>query len=653
MATGGIFQLITNDGKQDKMLMATQLLNQRLDAVRKSKAGMSDDTPTLYDIEKTHILFTNAHFKPFAAIGYEYNKVSVNGASFGSEAVFSIPQFGDFFNDMVVRVRITPPTIDNSAVTDVSNHSLMRVCDYPGERLFETVKFEVNGNPLDEYTRDAVNFHREFQVQPNKKTGWDRCVGQEQDEEAFTTQPIWPNSGVNPSDIQHRSKVTVRSGLQTPTASKAAFDLFIPLLFWMNKDPRLSIPSVAIPYGQRFIRVKLAPMNQIFGAVPRGTFAFDKATVEETAALTTTPSGWAAGPQPDVGGAINNLELYINNIFVNPEVHNIFIKRIGFTLIRVHRKHVAVSSGGSEAEQILLQQLKWPIETLYVGARVSAYVSDNSAALRNQHMDKWHKFTSVTDSNRDSQGWQQLRKNQYGVTLADASFDLLHTAVTGTPIVASGIVTVTTNATAKTTVSAANPGSLSYINIGSYLTITRGADVFGPFRVETNTGGTITLNAIGAGAFFTIGPIPVAAADVVTLAQIVDSELKNKCQVHTSNIVDLAVSAHGVDIYGKYPAQFYNSYIPYNYGGPNIRVPEDQGAMLVTFCLYPGTYQPSGHINVSRAREFHLHLTFYNNAPVGGPPVISSTNNATVVVVASAINFLLISDGSAVLRYST
>ena len=30
MSTGGIFQLITNDGKQDKMLMATDLLNKRL-----------------------------------------------------------------------------------------------------------------------------------------------------------------------------------------------------------------------------------------------------------------------------------------------------------------------------------------------------------------------------------------------------------------------------------------------------------------------------------------------------------------------------------------------------------------------------------------------------------------------------------------------
>lgn len=31
----------------------------------------------------------------------------------------------------------------------------------------------------------------------------------------------------------------------------------VPLLFWINSDTRLSIPSVAIPFGQRFVRASL------------------------------------------------------------------------------------------------------------------------------------------------------------------------------------------------------------------------------------------------------------------------------------------------------------------------------------------------------------------------------------------------------------
>lgn len=59
MATGGIFQLITNDGKQDRMLMATALLNKRLleiERMRSRNPQIKDPTPTLVDIERTHIL---------------------------------------------------------------------------------------------------------------------------------------------------------------------------------------------------------------------------------------------------------------------------------------------------------------------------------------------------------------------------------------------------------------------------------------------------------------------------------------------------------------------------------------------------------------------------------------------------------------------
>jgi hypothetical protein len=82
MSTGGIFTIITNDGKQDRMLMATSLLHDRLASIHNAKLAAnratyglsiaSDDVrnlPSLLDIEKTHILFTNAHFKPCIARG--------------------------------------------------------------------------------------------------------------------------------------------------------------------------------------------------------------------------------------------------------------------------------------------------------------------------------------------------------------------------------------------------------------------------------------------------------------------------------------------------------------------------------------------------------------------------------------------------------
>lgn len=132
-----------------------------------------------------------------AAVGYEYNKVSSNtgNSQFGGTSQFSIPQFGDFINDMVVATNLAPVGATTGTVpafpaavgaddvvltstasvsadenetdgiytkythqyVDIQGNVLavgaaatnfVRYAEFPGQRLFKKVKFEVNGNPL-------------------------------------------------------------------------------------------------------------------------------------------------------------------------------------------------------------------------------------------------------------------------------------------------------------------------------------------------------------------------------------------------------------------------------------------------------------------------------------------------------------------------
>jgi hypothetical protein len=94
---------------------------------------------------------------------------------------------------------------------------------------------------------------------------------------------------------------------------------------------------------------------------------------------------------------------------VNPEVHNIFIKRIGFTLIRVHRLQVTPTT--SSSAEVLLQQLKWPIEALFVGMRIKSYYSGTPSQV-NQNLDKWFRFSQVTPTSRSTQGWTVSKATQ-------------------------------------------------------------------------------------------------------------------------------------------------------------------------------------------------------------------------------------------------
>ena len=601
MATGGVFQIITNDGKQDRMLMATALLNRRLALIEEARSRdplVSDSTPTLLDIEKTHILFMNAHFKPFAAIGYEYNKVNPQSttSALGGEVQFSIPQFGDFFGDMAVHLVVNPPTItrntnfgltDTTDLTRGAGHAAaFRWCHFPGERVFDKVKFDVNGNPLDEYTSLSVNMHREFLVPPNKQRSWYRCVAQELPHEGYFRQPGVDLTGQTTTStglvnaggapVSHRIGGQVYNGPQTPSlssnsnvqnvtahssASAGAIEMWIPLLFWFNKDPRLVIPSVSIPHGQRFITLTLTAASNMYGLVPRGV------------------STWAS-PNATLAAATNEIckvELYINNIFVNPEVHDIFIKRIGFSLIRVHREQTTSLSNASD--EILLSKMKWPIETMYVGVKMTAY------ATGSQMLDKWHSFGRVVGTD--------YALSQVVSTQAAGGSGIRQP---------TGTVTIATDGT-----------------------VTSSAD--GQFSTDFAAGDQISINGYictvlnpSAALVMTVVPAPRTNAPIIAAGTAAIVKLQSpKVTVNVFNpTVDyLSVSAHGIPLYNNIENNFFSDYLPYTYGGPNINSPADRGLMMINFCIYPGTYQPSSHINVSRAREFYFK---YSSSVLGTTP---------------------------------
>ena len=597
MATAGIFTLITNDGKQDRMLMATELLKRRLSSIKQARAaaGMKDTTPTLLDIERTHVLFMNAHFKPFAAIGFEYHMVKPDSgsATLGSEVRFSIPQFGDFFNDMALYVKFNQAVY--TPVADAPNQDVFRYCDYPGERLLQKVDFNVNGNPLDHYTADVYNFHRQFNVQPNKRVAWDRLVGQETPQEAYLAQ----HSLVQPSS---RVKVDVCDGYQTPKGTHPALVVMVPLLFWFNKDPRLAVPSVSIPYGQRFLSITLAKPTDLIELVNPPDAVGDTGTVPSL--------------------TVADCSLFINNIFVNPEVHDIFIKRIGFTLIRVHR--LQTTRVKDDNANILLNNMKWPIECMAVAIKPVANTAD-VAYPNNKALQTWHRFSAVVDSVQDVDGVATCKIDN----VAQAEVDAFLAIDDGEGGAATAVEQAALYDTLNRTTAA---GSALYALIMAGLN-----DV-------TNATG----NPAGATFIHSLAQLPdqVAADDVYFVHPTKSGECAQvEVRKHTPTIERLSITAHGIDIYKEMPGTFFHSYTPYTFGGHNVASPEDPGAHFITFCLYPSSYQPSGHVNVSRAREFYLRYWS------GG--AVSTDDPADLIIVASAINFLLISDGSAVLRYST
>lgn len=615
------------------MIMATKLLNQRIKDVMtaRSKSGNADVTPTLVDLERTHILYVNAHFKPFAAIGYEYNKVTAQNGSnnLGTGVTFSIPQFGDFFHDMVCRIRLSAVQANSASIpvrvngtlstpsiypqdgydktgnvnnalsyrlvdingNDVTNNAtyrnLVRYCEYPGNRLFKLVKFDVNGNPLDQYDQMVPTMLEKFCVPTHKRVGHDRLIGQEVPITGYksissatvidpdTNTPInissfskgqsnqtvglfnsaavtlpstvsAPLSSSSTSFDVSRELVNYVNGPQTPKPIQPPLEIWNKLRFWFNDDVRLSIPSVSIPFGQRYISIEMTGQSDLLYEHPS---IFVKAIndTNDAESVSYTPYFTING-MADI--TVENIELYINNIFVNPEIHDIYIKRIGFSLIRVYRQHTQ-SCNQSVTEEKLLSQLKWPIEYMFVGFRPRWNVTNVSNQSGSQ-------AGQVSGNQYVWRDWHRFTKNVSAI-----------------------------KNTAK--------------------------------QISFNYGGT---------------------AATTTTSDVMNSEY----YLPVSTIDTLSLTSHGITIFDNFNDTFFNQYMPLHYGGTALSTPVDTGAMFVNFALFPRSYQPSGHLNISRARETYLKWT---------TSYISSGTSVDLIVCAIAINFLLISDGSCVLRYST
>lgn len=108
-------------------------------------------------------------------------------------------------------------------------------------------------------------------------------------------------------------------------------------------------------------------------------------------------------------------------------------------------------------------------------------------------------------------------------------------------------------------------------------------------------------------------------------------------------IVDtLAFDLHGNQLYIPISEGLFNKYLPFKYR--DVYPPEECGYYFLSFAFYPDMFNPSGHLNLSTAREFYLR---YSSRFIG------ADNPTTLYVSAQAINFIIYRGDTFELKYIT
>lgn len=510
MAQSGVFRLLLGDPRFDQIFTATDVLKERLRQIRQKRQadGLQVPQATFTDLGKHHIVHIRAAYRPFVNVASEYIRVKANGdsaalsAGSGGVAEFKLPTHGQFTSDMVFHVRFQAvgtesPTIGVGA--DASPR--YRYCAYPGIRMFRRVAFQSDQTVIDDYEADEVSFVNKFTIPGDRRQAWDRGNGQA----GLRTAEFFNNNG-------YSGVLSYREGMQTPKYYHGAQDLWVPLHFWMCDDASHALLNDLVPNTQRLITAELAPLEQIVQAVDQNSgevvpLPLDRLTVQ--------------------------VDLYVNNLFIDPEIYDLFAARIGFSLIRVHRRQKKVLN--QQVQSIKLDQLKYPLEYMYAGFRDLNNLAD---------FDHWH--------------------------------------------------------------------------------------LFGRARTRTDATSLLAPAAIWNSALSVCQIVCRSAKEVDTLDPVVEN---------------LKLTAHGIDLFpSALPASFFNTYLPQRYFNSTGAVsPLDSSAFLATFCLYPGTYEPSGYYNMSAGRE--LYLSYRSES-------IDHSAPAELVVSASTLNFLVRKGDSISLRYA-
>jgi hypothetical protein len=139
-----------------------------------------------------------------------------NGAAdFGRTVTCNINRNGDLITNMYVSVRL-------NAVTPSSAWGYVNRL---GHAMVESVKIEIGGSKIDEQYGDWLNIWYELTHKVGQERGYAKMIG----------------------DVANLTEVS--------TNAKRAYQLYVPLVFWFNRNNGLALPLIALQYHD--VRVTL------------------------------------------------------------------------------------------------------------------------------------------------------------------------------------------------------------------------------------------------------------------------------------------------------------------------------------------------------------------------------------------------------------
>ena len=284
--------------------------------------------------------------KTSVPVSSEYLRVLPHegSAEFGGRISYTLPQYGNFLHDIVIHVRLEGLSISGTSTG-------VKYADFLGHKIFKRVELELSNKLIDSYDSDTYNMHYQFEVKDEDKDAWKRSIGQEIPQ---ASKVQVQTTGGTYSEYRY-----IAHGPQTFKESHDVVDLYIPLLFWFCDTPDACIGNGSIPYGQSFIRIDLAKVEELVSGIPTNEY--------------NPPN-------------ISIMDMYVNNIFMEGQVEDVLQKYKKNSMIRLHS--ISKNVLNTPAETVQLGNLRYPVERLYMGAK---------PLVNKDNIEDWYKFYNINE----------------------------------------------------------------------------------------------------------------------------------------------------------------------------------------------------------------------------------------------------------------
>jgi hypothetical protein len=179
-------------------------------------------------------------------------------ADFGRRVTCTIARNGD----MAFRtyLQVTLPEINQGHAAVGTDGVYARWLDFPGEQLIAQVEVEIGGQRIDRQYGDWLHIWNQLTLSAEQQKGYYKMIGHTTQLTYLTDPTFAAITGPCASSGGPSQVCAPRNALPETT-------LYIPLLFWFNRNPGLALPLIALQFHEVKINIDFRPIGECLWAV--------------------------------------------------------------------------------------------------------------------------------------------------------------------------------------------------------------------------------------------------------------------------------------------------------------------------------------------------------------------------------------------------